>query len=102
MDASHPGATRKGPGGRGPELSAREAQQGVKTGHMRWVLAISTVVAILALGIAWLVIYHPGPSAAVTAPPAAEAPQPPLSPRDQTPATTPPTPAGPRSPQPLP
>jgi hypothetical protein len=57
--------------GDGVEKTATEASQGAKTGYMRWVLVISLVLVVVALGGAWLVYSgsHPHPQP----PPAAQA-----------------------------
>ena len=39
-----------------PHPSATEARQGATTGHMRWVLRISTVLALVTMLGAWAVI----------------------------------------------
>jgi hypothetical protein len=39
----------------GPHLTATEARQGIMTGHIRWVLAISLTLATAAVIIVWLV-----------------------------------------------
>lgn len=44
------------PGGDGETLNATEASAGQKTGHMRWVLSIGTVLALGGMVVAWLVI----------------------------------------------
>jgi hypothetical protein len=46
-----------------PEVEATEARQGVITGHIRWVLVISTLLAVLALAGAawWFSAASPGP-----------------------------------------
>jgi|HubBroStandDraft_1064217.scaffolds.fasta_scaffold14370_8 hypothetical protein len=36
-------------------LSANDARQGIMTGHMRWVLAISLPLATVAVVVVWLV-----------------------------------------------
>jgi hypothetical protein len=36
-------------------LSANEARQGIMTGHMRWVLAISLPLATAAVIVVWLI-----------------------------------------------
>ena len=39
-----------------PMLTAEESRQGVMTGHIRWILAISVALALVALGV-MLAIY---------------------------------------------
>jgi hypothetical protein len=46
------------PGGDGERLDVRAASQGQKTGHIRWVLAIGTTLAVIALVITWLSMHH--------------------------------------------
>ena len=41
--------------GDGVEKSATDASQGTKTGHIRWVLVFSVLLAVVVLGAAWLV-----------------------------------------------
>ena len=43
------------PAGDGETISVTDASAGQKTGHIRWVLAIGTVLAIAAVMIIWLV-----------------------------------------------
>ena len=42
------------PGGDGETIEVTAASGGQKTGHIRWVLAISTVLAIVAILIVWV------------------------------------------------
>ncbi|WP_397401149.1 hypothetical protein [Phenylobacterium sp.] len=42
------------PGGDGETIEVTDARGGQKTGHMRWVLGVSTVLAVLAMIGAWL------------------------------------------------
>lgn len=42
------------PGGDGETIQATDARGAQKTGHMRWVLGVSTVLAALAVIGAWL------------------------------------------------
>jgi hypothetical protein len=42
------------PGGDGETIRAAAASSGQKTGHIRWVLAIGTVLAIVGLLAVWL------------------------------------------------
>ena len=42
------------PGGDGETIQATDARGGQKAGHMRWVLGVSTVLAVLAMIGAWL------------------------------------------------
>lgn len=81
------------------DLGAQDARQGVKTGRMRWVLVIGTVLAALAMLLAWGSFRHrpAGQPAAGAQPPEA-----PVLQRDQTPAQAAPTSAAPQSSQPLP
>ena len=44
------------PGGDGETIEVTDARGGQKTGHMRWVLGVSTVLAVLAMIGAWLVM----------------------------------------------
>jgi hypothetical protein len=44
------------PGGDGETIEVTDASGGQKTGHIRWVLVISTVVAVLGLLIVGLLI----------------------------------------------
>jgi hypothetical protein len=39
------------PAGNGERIGATDASQGQKTGHIRWVLAIGTLLAIIALAV---------------------------------------------------
>jgi hypothetical protein len=86
----------------GPDLNPDEARQAVKTGFMRRVLGVSVGLAVIALIAAWLWNDRQKPVRTPTAPAVSAAPQAPLLPRDQQRATTPATPAGPQSSQPLP
>jgi hypothetical protein len=47
--------------GDGVEKSATEASQGTKTGHIRWVLVFSLLLAVVVLGAAWLVYSNSHP-----------------------------------------
>jgi hypothetical protein len=78
----------------GPELRPDEARQAVKTGFMRRVLTISTVLAVIALIGVWLWSDRPKP---IVAPAASSAAQAPALPQDQERATTPPTRAAPQT-----
>ena len=42
------------PAGDGEVISVTAASGGQKTGHIRWVLVISTVLAVAAMVVAWL------------------------------------------------
>ena len=57
--------------GDGVEKSATEASQGIKTGHIRWVLVVSLVLGVVVLGAAYLTYtashHHPEPSPATQA-----------------------------------
>ncbi len=64
-DASNRGATRSrrmennpklNPGGDGETIEVTDARGAQKTGYMRWVLIISTGLAVVAVVIAWLVM----------------------------------------------
>ena len=44
------------PGGDGETIEVTDARGGQKTGHMQWVLGVSTVLAVLAMIGAWLVM----------------------------------------------
>ena len=44
------------PGGDGEIIQVTDARGGQKTGNMRWVLGVSTVLAVLAMMGAWLVM----------------------------------------------
>ncbi|MBB3893378.1 hypothetical protein GGQ61_004122 [Phenylobacterium haematophilum] len=44
------------PAGDGETIRAEDASAGQKTGHMRWVLAISAMLAIAALLVVWLAL----------------------------------------------
>jgi hypothetical protein len=71
MSQDDPRPVREGAqAGDGVEKSATEASQGTKTGHIRWVLAASLLLVVIALGAAWLVYAgshpHPSPSASAT------------------------------------
>jgi hypothetical protein len=62
---------RRGEGaqaGDGVEKTATEASQGIKTGHIRWVLAASLLLVVIALGAAWMIYAashpHPPPASA--------------------------------------
>ena len=44
------------PGGDGETIEVTDARGGQKTGHMRWVLGVSIVLAVLAMIGAWLVM----------------------------------------------
>lgn len=70
------GPRRSDPAGTyGSDLSVEDARQATKTGHMRWVLGISVVLAALALGVIWLAFLRPtarppvAPSASALNPP---------------------------------
>jgi hypothetical protein len=47
-------AGQPNPAGRGVDIGEGDASQGQQTGHIRWVLRISVVLAILALAAAWV------------------------------------------------
>ena len=42
--------------GDGEDLSVTDARQGQTTGHMRWVLRIGTVLAVVALAVVWIAV----------------------------------------------
>lgn len=42
------------PGGDGETIGVTEASGGQKTGHIRWVLAIGTILAIAGLVVVWM------------------------------------------------
>lgn len=42
------------PAGDGEHISVTAASGGQKTGHIRWVLAIGTVLAVVAMIVVWL------------------------------------------------
>ena len=42
------------PGGDGETIGVTEASGGQKTGHIRWVLAIGTLLAIAGMVIVWM------------------------------------------------
>jgi hypothetical protein len=46
----------------GTEITPQEARQGFMTGHMRWVLGISVVLAVLVILVAWTAFSHRGAS----------------------------------------
>jgi|HubBroStandDraft_4_1064222.scaffolds.fasta_scaffold286812_3 hypothetical protein len=46
------------PGGNGETIGVTAASGGQKTGHMRWVLGIGTVLAAAGMVTAWLVVHH--------------------------------------------
>jgi hypothetical protein len=46
------------PGGDSETLEVTEASGGQKTGHIRWVLVISTALAVVGVLIVWLVSHH--------------------------------------------
>jgi hypothetical protein len=65
--ASHPNAAprisngmtndpNRNPGGDGETISASAASAGQKTGHIRWVLRIGTVLAIIGMAVAWMIV----------------------------------------------
>lgn len=45
----------RNPAGDGETIEVTAASQGQKTGHIRWVLGIGTVLAIVGLLVVWLV-----------------------------------------------
>ncbi|HEX3406222.1 MAG TPA: hypothetical protein VHS81_03205 [Caulobacteraceae bacterium] len=47
--------TGNDPAGDAVDKSATDASQGTKTGHIRWVLVFSLLLAVVVLGAAWLV-----------------------------------------------
>lgn len=97
MVAKYPAAHDAAPG-HATQIEAQDARQAMKTGYMRRVLAVSVVLAVLAMAAAFWAFHRsaPEPVAKVSAP------QAPLLQRDQAPASTPPTNAAPQSSQPLP
>jgi hypothetical protein len=48
------------PGGDGERIDATPASAGQKTGRIRWVLIIGTVLAICGLAAIWLITFHRG------------------------------------------
>jgi hypothetical protein len=63
--------------GDGAEKTPVQARQGVTTGHMRWVLRISLVLGVLALGgvfFGFIAMQHRPGHGDTTTPPAAAAP----------------------------
>ena len=63
--------------GDGAEKTPVDARQGVTTGHMRWVLRISLVLGVLALGgafVGYAAMHHAPGHGDTTQPPAASAP----------------------------
>ena len=46
------------PGGDGQTIGETAADAGQKTGHMRWVLRIGTVLAILGIAAVWIIGTH--------------------------------------------
>jgi hypothetical protein len=44
------------PAGDGEEISVTAASQGQKTGHIRWVLIVGTVLAVVGLITVWMVV----------------------------------------------
>jgi hypothetical protein len=106
MDARTPGVPLDPEALQGhPNIGAENARQGAKTGYMRRVLVVSTLLAAIALVGTWLWLSRTTPTTptAMTAPAAAPAtPEGPVPPRDASPAPGAPTPAGPQSSQPLP
>jgi hypothetical protein len=46
----------RNPGGDGETISASAASAGQKTGHIRWVLRIGTVLAIIGMAVAWMIV----------------------------------------------
>jgi hypothetical protein len=57
--------------GDGVEKSATAASQGIKTGHMRWVLVVSLLLGVIVLGAAYVTYtashHHPEPAPAAQA-----------------------------------
>jgi hypothetical protein len=46
------------PGGDGESIESTDASGGQKTGHIRWVLRIGTVLAVVGVLIIWLLTHH--------------------------------------------
>lgn len=80
-------------------LDAEDASQGQKTGHMRWVLGVSTALVVIGMVIAFAAFYRPTPASVAAQANHVEAP---ALQSDQTPASTPPSSAAPQSSPPLP
>ncbi len=54
MNAMPQGSPTNPPTAEGQQtIAARDARQGVKTGHMRWVLVVSVILTVLVLLGAW-------------------------------------------------
>jgi hypothetical protein len=100
MDARTPRPCRDEPS-HGPELNPDEARQAVKTGYMRRILGVSTLLAVVALVASWFLSERRA-AKPVARPAAVGATQAPILPRDQQTTTTQPEPAAPQSSQPLP
>ncbi len=47
------------PGGDGETVEVTAASGGQKTGHIRWVLGVSSVLAAIGLLLVWLVMHRP-------------------------------------------